>query len=573
MAHLLVTLLGAGPRERVRWRREADHPEHETCYAPAATAVLVGGFSDAVVLLTEEARARHWGACRAELAEAGVGSRAVSIPRGATEDEIWAIVGCVADAVGGADEVTADVTHAFRHLPFVVFGSLAYLAALGNVAVRGVYYGAYEARRDGVAPLLDLGPLLALGEWAHAARSLRETGNTRWLEGLFNREAAALVRHGEPVPALGALKARVGELGRVLPAGLPLESGLAARHALQVVAALREEPRVRSVARPVLDLLERTLDELAPDGQRGGKSGIVLDPSELARQLRLARRYLEWGHTHTALLLLREWIVNRCLLAEGGGQLWLEYERARLPMERALAALAERHRQAAATGTAPAVARLWPAIAKRRNSFAHCGFQSEDVPDARAKTRKALEECEATLGDDACWQTVPPGSRGRVLATPLGLSPGVLYTALRRLQPEEVLVIASAESAPLVDEACRHAGWDPGRVRALLVKDPHVCFEEVPRLLEESRPMLLEARGVLVNVAGGTTAMQYLVERVAGEAARLGIPTQLYACIDRRSRTEQEREPYVLGECLPLAGDNPPGREAAGDVLESAADG
>jgi hypothetical protein len=563
MTHVLVTLLGAGPLDRVRWRREDGSREHETCYAPVATAALVGGFSEAVILLTDEARARHWEACRDELACLGIASRAVGIPRGASEDEIWEIVRRVAEALPAADEVTADVTHAFRHLPFVVFGGLAYLAALGNVAVRGVYYGAYEARRQGVAPLLDLGPLIALGEWAHAARNLRETGNPRWLEQLLHREAATLVRGGGPVPAINTLKGQVAELGRVLSAGLPLETGLAARRALDAVSALRAEPRVRAVTRPVLDLLERTLEEVAIHGQPTGKAGIALDRPELERELRLADRYLQWGHTHTALLLLREWIINRCLLAAGLGPDWLDYDRARRPTEHALAGLSERQRHGTGRDAAPAVAALWKQISDLRNTYAHCGFRRDEVPHVWARTHGAIALCRAAV-DDADWRTAPPGRRGRVLVTPFGLSPGVLFTALRRLGPDLALVIASEESVPLLEEACQRAGWDPARVEVLRVADAHACFGDAARLAGGARPTLLEASAVLVNVAGGTTAMQYLAERLAGEALRLGIPTQRYACVDRRPRGEQEREPYVLGECLPLAGDALPPDLAAG---------
>src|SRR5581483_8937074 len=125
-----------------------------------------------------------------------------------------------------------------------------------------------------------------------------------------------------------------------------------------------------------------------------------------------------------------------------------------------------------------------------------------------------LEACQARLHQDGAWRTAPPGGLGRVLVTPLGHSPGVLFTALRRLQPNLALVIASAESAPLVEEACQRAGWDRAGLQVLRVEDAHACFGDARRLVDEARPVLLEASEVLVNVAGGTTAMQYLAERL-----------------------------------------------------------
>ena len=53
----------------------------------------------------------------------------------------------------------------------ILFGSAMYLTAWREVRVRGVYYGAWEARNGDEAPLLDLGPLLALAERAETLGS------------------------------------------------------------------------------------------------------------------------------------------------------------------------------------------------------------------------------------------------------------------------------------------------------------------------------------------------------------------------------------------------------------------
>jgi hypothetical protein len=59
---------------------------------------------------------------------------------------------------------------------------------------------------------------------------------------------------------------------------------------------------------------------------------------------------------------------------------------------------------------------------------------------------------------------------------------------------------------------------------------------------------LLEASEVIVNLTGGTTALQYLAERLADEALRLGTTVCRVAVMDRRSREEQQRDPFQLGE-------------------------
>ncbi|HWP34534.1 MAG TPA: TM1812 family CRISPR-associated protein [Thermodesulfobacteriota bacterium] len=589
---VLLTTLGTGAYGRVRWRleggsRDGRPVEHETAYAPVATAALVGGCTEARVLVTAEARAAHWETCCRELEALGLAAQPVEIPPGRTEEEIWAIFERVLDAAAGAREITLDVTHAFRHLAFVLFGSTNYLAALRGTRVAGVYYGAYDVRADGRAPLLDLGSLLTLGEWSYAARSLRETGNSRWLGELIRRERASFFRrHGEFRELFDRLGKALETLGWALPAGLPLESGRDAAKALAALDAVERDPRTPAPLRPLVESLRETLAPIALVGCPEKKTAIALDEAELRRELALARRYLDWGWADRAVLLLREWVINRCLHASGRREGWLSYGDLRQPAERALNGVAERARFSSAspggggrragsdpggTATRPApadsvdrggqrwLASLWDRVAELRNTFAHLAYRPEWAADLPAKLerriREQLADCEARCAEDAAWRTDPPGGAGRILVTPLGMSPGVLFTALKRLAPDRALVITSREAEPLAAEACRQAGWPADRAAWLVVEDPHACFSDVQRVLDWARPVVLAAAEVLVNVTGGTTAMQYLAERVAGEATRLGIPTQRYALLDRRSPDDQRREPYVLGECLPLEGD------------------
>lgn len=559
----LLTVLGTGRYERVRYHVAAE-PErwYETCYAPVATAALVGGIGEAILLLTEEARRAHWETCRAELGALGVAARFVPIPVGRSEEEIWQIFERIVGSVERGDEVVLDITHSFRHLPFMLFGSLTYLTALGGVRVRGVYYGAYEARADQAVPIFNLGALLQLSHWYHAVRTFRETGHTRHLASLVREEAKTIFQRQGPAPGLQRLRAVLDALGWMIPTGLPIEAGRVARRGLAAFRELRGGPGPSAISRTVFDPLEEAFAGIALAADVDDKKEVALDDTELHRQLRMARWYLEHGQEDRALLVLREWIINRCLFASRGvAPGWLDYGEARLPMERALNALVAR--QCLAPPGSPErenhLALLWQRITERRNAIAHAGFKPEWVGADREKIERTIEEGERLHQDESGWHTAAAGAEGRVLLTPLGHSPGVLFTALKRLRPDRALVITSAEAMSVLTEACAQAGWDASSAETFVVRDAHVCFDEIPRLRDWARPTLLGAREVLANVTGGTTAMQYLVERAAAEATRLGIPTQRYALLDRRDPEKQRREPYVLGDCVPLEGDEPSG--------------
>jgi CRISPR-associated DxTHG motif protein len=579
MAPRLITMLGTGDYHRVRWHLLGEARHHESCYAPAATAALAGTIGDVAILLTAEAEAKHGRRFREEMAELRVPVRSLPIPSATNEEGIWRIFSTAIEASEGADEVVLDVTHAFRHLPLVLLGSLQYLGGLRALRVGGVYYGAYEYgafedREGHEAPLLDLGPLVTLGEWAYAVRSLRETGNSRWLTATVTSLKKVVWRLGrKPLPALDRLKAALDRLEWAVPAGLPLEAGLAASGAMEALDAVAAEPPTFGPLQAALDRLRATLAQIAISGARE-KASVRLDQTEIERQLRLARLYDQWGQQDRALLLLREWIVNRGLLAANpDATRWLDYGAVRLPQERALNGLAERVAASGTTsdrvpdiqGTSRRLASRWQAVTSRRNAVAHAGFKPETVEASRDIVGRLIEDCARLSGSEAEWRTEAPGHLGRVLVTPLGHSPGVLFTALIHLTPDSALIITSPESRRLVDEACGQASYSADRVTVFTVPDAHTCFDEVGSILDSARPLILGARELVVSITGGTTAMQYLAERVAGEATRLGIPTQRYAMIDRRSAEAQREEPYVLGTCLSVAGDAPPAEVSAAD--------
>lgn len=568
MTRTLLTVLGTGKYEPIRWVLGDDHQRgHTTRYAPAATAALCGPFDDAVLLLTPEARQAHGEPCRAELEALGMRVREATIPLGLSDEDLWRVFVAVRDAVDADATVVLDVTHALRHLPFVLFASAAYLTALSGVSIGGVYYGAFVARSQDHAPLVDLGALLTLASWAQGIRGFRETGNPAWLARLVRQEAARSARSGAQPVALSGLASGLERLALTLPAGLPLEAGVASRRLLGALAQAESDAASSPLLRTVYAPLRDSLASIAcPEGVER-KSDVELDREELRRQLRVARAYHAWGQPDRALLVLREWLVNGCLLASRPERpmheepdAWTERER-REPVARGLGSVKARRLVGAATDPQRELMKLWERISTRRNRFAHAGFSKPDNrpgPDITADAavvEKILEQCEALLQDESAWSTERPDAEGQLLVTALGTAPGVLYTALRHLRPAAALVVTSAEGGAGIAEACDRAGWPAGRVERYEVADAFACFEETDQVRRWARPHLLVAAEVLVNHTGGTTGMQYLVERLAAEALRLGVPVRHYALIDRRDGEAQRLEPYHEGELVALGAD------------------
>jgi CRISPR-associated DxTHG motif protein len=533
---------------------------HRTRFAPVASAVIEGGCGRAVLFVTEEAARTNLPALEGELAEVGIRCETHTIPPGRSETEVWTIFEQVLEVLGRSDpvEVVLDVTHAFRHLPVILFGSLAYLTATDQVTIARIRYGAYEARVGETVPLLDLTPLLTLLDAHHAVRQFVETGDARRLGRLLsdlNRQLW-VGRVGDPL--FSRVVSRLEHLSGSVSAGLPIEAGFHARSAADALEVWRSERRRRAagIGDTLIERLRKLVEDFAVQW-RGDKGTLPLSLEEVTRQLRIIRFYHHVGAHDRVLLLLREWIVNRCLLGLGVAD-WLDRSR-RAAVERALNGLAERlaterrpNGPAARRPSIRELGALWASVRDLRNKVAHPGMCPDEVRPSASEVGSHLRTCEDHCEDDGWWVVHPKASMASVLVTPLGLSPGVLYTAFAQLAPSLTLVITSEEARPVVDDVARRAAYDAARVRVYTVRDPHQCFRERSELEAWVRPVLLDTSRVVLNITGGTTALQYLVETVGRRAERLGLEVERVAMVDRRSPEEQRRQPYVAGEVVRL---------------------
>jgi hypothetical protein len=140
---------------------------------------------------------------------------------------------------------------------------------------------------------------------------------------------------------------------------------------------------------------------------------------------------------------------------------------------------------------------------------------------------------------------------GALLVSPLGLSKGLLYSALYHIRPGSLLVISSPDAATCLDEILEKAGWCGNRMIRLM-RDPHAGFNELGLFSKDILPVMIQADEVVVNITGGTTAMQHIAQQIAGYAEELGRLVRRVALVDRRSPQEQRDDPYVPGEMIRL---------------------
>lgn len=116
------------------------------------------------VLLTPTAEERNWQELAARLEDKVELQPIRNIPENNTPKDIWAIFDRVTDCLHSGDEVIFDITHSFRSIPIVALLAASYLRVVRQVNIKGLLYGAFEARNKATneTPSFDLFPIVSL---------------------------------------------------------------------------------------------------------------------------------------------------------------------------------------------------------------------------------------------------------------------------------------------------------------------------------------------------------------------------------------------------------------------------
>lgn len=558
---LLLCSVGAGAYGETAYR--LGEQSWTTRFAPVALARLAGlAGARCLVLVTAEAREKWLDAFAAEMREAGLAVDALDVPLGRSEEEILDIFARIAGAVPLGARVTLDVTFALRHLPFVYLASLAYLVGQRSVTVEGIFYGAFEVRDDdGTTPILDITSLFELVRWYQALEQFRAAGDATALSRQFKDERNRMRRLGWQGKEMRNTSRHAENLSLALTTGLPLEAGVAACNLID------ETRRIDGAGVPgVLHLSVAGLRELAKtvavERAVKDKKSLVLDEKELERQMRLVRWYADRGDAPRALLLLREWLVSVAVLARGDADRWLDFRMGRRRAEWLFGSLQKRVEIGVASDREKKVAGVWRDIAEARNQFAHAGMR-KDFVNPKVDVRRRIENCLDVKSDLQALFAAPVPPR-RLLLTGLGRSPGAVATALQCVRPEALIVVTSADAERGLDEAIERVGC--GNIDRLVLRlddaygdvDAAARFEKDKNLLAA----VVAATEVVANLTGGTSAMQFVVEKLASGADRMGVPVRRCLLIDRRTPEEQRADPWARGDLLWLDDRQSDGEEA-----------
>lgn len=527
-----------------------------------------------LLALTPEAIKTHSNRIVEQSEQLGVACRFIEIAGNELPDDSAVFLERVAHEIPEHSQVTLDVTQGLRHHAFLFYALALYLSQCRGIDVVGAWYCRLEISSDDSVPrpFIDLTPTMDLTQWFHALAVFNATGSLRPIAKLATANPAGLT-----------LGKKLDELSSLFLNGSPIEAGRTASQAVRILAntTLAPIPLHQEIEAQLANRLHQLAGE---DFSDQPKTQVKLDQTELERQACYIDHYFQSGQLNLAFGLLREWIVNWLAVQRGETDEWLQ-RRGREMIEHALGGLVQvftakdpedkkRKRylhqpiRDALNESQREWAKRWNRVCDIRNSLQHHGMKPAIFDVDRGDIQKAEQDWRNWRN----WQPPPKfgGGQGRLLICPIGLTPGVLFSAASHVQPERMLVIASAQSAVFVEEALSRANCDANK-HVLLMDNIHTGINEFDRLVAESASTLFEADEIHANFTGGTSLMGALIHKLVARSRReYQRVVREFVLIDRRTPQEQRDKPWELGEIYYLDGQpaNPELRDGEPSAIE-----
>lgn len=553
----LITFIGTGNYEDTTYT----YGERKiyTKYFPVVAASLTKP-GQVFVVKTKAATDKHWDSLLSDFTQRGlIAPDSIDIPDGQSTEELWEIFDLLIDRVDDGDSVVFDITHSFRSLPVICFLSVAYLKFVKNVSIHALYYGAYEARdkEKNISPVFDLTGFCTLLDWIVGVNAFIKYGSAADLGKILEEaQSEASRKQGPARRELKKFGNLISEITNSLLTIRPFK--VTERTAALNCYSEGTEQRalldrdVKEWAVPFGALMNRVIQEYS----LFAGSPDPCDPVNLDKQLEMAGWYISRGHIPQAVTIMRELLISE-----------------RMRQNNVYDKVLDLHKREEITGElngmitgGSLLGKLWSKLRELRNDIDHAGFRKSSRTSYKVinETHECYEMLKDVMGNNTVCpdQHQPPtacenevdieNETGAVLITPLGISKGLLYSALNRIRPEYVLVVTSEKGNKLLREIFDRAEFIGSR-RVIIVDDPHTGFNESARVIEKVIDYLekIPSDNIYLNLTGGTTALQYIITKVE---ERLKLIKQLeitkVAFVDRRTQKEQQENPYEAGEMV-----------------------
>lgn len=316
MPFTFLTFLGTGNYEEVHYITP-DGAMHKSRYAQSALVKMYCiEITSVIVFLTPEARTKHWDSTnnsfKTELAQLlpAITPITIDITTVSSEETLWQLFNRVYDAIPENSEIIFDITHAFRHLPILGLVILNYARSLKNIKITAIYYGAFEARNNTGAPIIDLTRIDRLLQWSNAVEFYLKTGNAYSIDKLVN-ETVGFIRNqtDQPDPVLNLERSFSNALKYLLPV-------LSTCRSKEIIAG-NIFTTVRERLQTLMEQKNIYIKPLEPLYNRILQTVIKFENNSMANLLLAVHLCIEYSLVQQGITLLEESVISIILYTLG----------------------------------------------------------------------------------------------------------------------------------------------------------------------------------------------------------------------------------------------------------------
>jgi CRISPR-associated Csx3 family protein len=377
----LLTFLGTGNYTEVQYKYEEQ--TYKTKYAPLATAYFIKP-NEIILFLTKEAKSKHLEAFEAEVKQNNLVQNVFyqDIPLGFSEEERWDIWEKVIQTIKPNDEISFDLTHSFRLIPFYTFLAVQFAKFSKNVKLDGIFYGAFE-HSDSVKPLINIKEAFDIADWLYFTAFFKDTG-------IFPRKATALIKeqHNNMYKQKVPNPPRIAK--NIADKLIDISQTISVSNVVGLPAVVNEfiKTLAKGEANKEFPIISKPLSTIFQDVEKEYKGFATFTQDQIIEWL------IEHGHITQSILAMRERIID--FFIEDKKKLD-EDERDKIANS-----ISELTKSTQNTGSPYKIINLWNKISQLRNGIAHCGYKENvrSAKDAIEDTKKYFDELKNITGND-----------------------------------------------------------------------------------------------------------------------------------------------------------------------------
>ncbi len=194
MGNVFMTVVGAGNYYETEYKLGEDICTNRFVQKSLLTMLKRKGenFDRIVFFLTDKAKEDNWEEYRRvdfnknEITDEGLKPflerefpdkfEVVDINNAGNDEEILELFNKMYDSMAQGDEITFDVTHGFRSIPFLFYPVMSYAKEIKSISIKHIYYGSFIEKGQ-PADIIDLQKYDEILEWANAVQNFRLSGN------------------------------------------------------------------------------------------------------------------------------------------------------------------------------------------------------------------------------------------------------------------------------------------------------------------------------------------------------------------------------------------------------------